>query len=124
MLNFWTAAWNMGLSIVVPALRPLPSLAPLVARLAGMGFDRIVIVDDGSGAAYGEVFSACAEFARVEVLRHAANLGKGAALKTGIRHVLSVCPDAEGVVTADADGQHDPPTSRVWQPGWLNCPAT
>jgi glycosyltransferase involved in cell wall biosynthesis len=76
--------------------------------MAGMGFDRIVIVDDGSGESHREVFSACAEFPGVDVLRHPENLGKGAALKTGIRHVLSVCPGVEGVVTADADGQHDP----------------
>lgn len=98
----------MGVAVIIPALCPSRCLAQLAARLAGMGFQQIVIVDDGSGAAYGEVFSECTEFTGVEVLRHPANLGKGAALKTGIRHVLSSYPDAEGVVTADADGQHEP----------------
>lgn len=98
----------MAIAVIVPAFRPSRSLAQLVARLAGQRFGHIVIVDDGSGAAYREVFSACAEFPGVEVFRHSENLGKGAALKTGIQHVLSGHPDVEGVVTADADGQHEP----------------
>src|SRR5512140_2441877 len=98
----------MPVAVIVPALRPSRSLVRLVARLAGMGFGRLVIVDDGSGAAYDEIFSACAEFPGVEVLRHPENQGKGAALKTGIRHALREYPDLEGVVTADADGQHEP----------------
>ncbi|MEN6601393.1 MAG: glycosyltransferase [Bryobacteraceae bacterium] len=98
----------MALAIVIPAFRPLQTLPQMVARLAEMRFENIVIVDDGSGESYDGAFSACAEIPGVDLLRHPENLGKGAALKTGIRHVLSVCPDIEGVVTADADGQHDP----------------
>jgi glycosyltransferase involved in cell wall biosynthesis len=98
----------MAIAVIVPALRPSRSLVQLVERLAGMRFEYIVLIDDGSGAAYRGVFSACAKFPGVEVLRHAENLGKGAALKTGIRHVLSGRPDVQGVVTADADGQHEP----------------
>jgi putative flippase GtrA len=44
----------------------------------------------------------------VRLLRHAVNLGKGAALKTGFNFALCEFPDCAGVVTADADGQHDP----------------
>jgi putative flippase GtrA len=36
------------------------------------------------------------------------NLGKGAALKTGMNFALVKFPDCPGVVTADADGQHHP----------------
>jgi putative flippase GtrA len=42
----------------------------------------------------------------VHVLRHAVNLGKGRALKTGFNFVLDRFPHLLGVVTADADGQH------------------
>ena len=41
-------------------------------------------------------------------MRHAINLGKGAALKTGINAILCDFPDVSAVVTADADGQHAP----------------
>ena len=40
------------------------------------------------------------------VLSNAVNLGKGAALKHGMNHILVNHPDCIGVVTADADGQH------------------
>lgn len=40
------------------------------------------------------------------MLTNAVNLGKGAALKHGMNHVLVRHPDCIGVVTADADGQH------------------
>jgi putative flippase GtrA len=36
------------------------------------------------------------------------NLGKGAALKTGMNYALVEHPGLTGIVTADADGQHDP----------------
>ena len=49
-----------------------------------------------------------AAFPNVQLLRHAVNLGKGAALKTAFNHVLCTYPELAGVVTADADGQHHP----------------
>jgi glycosyltransferase involved in cell wall biosynthesis len=52
------------------------------------------------------VFHSVAEVAGVRVIRHAANLGKGAALKTGIESALRDCPALLGIVTMDADGQH------------------
>jgi hypothetical protein len=44
--------------------------------------------------------------AGVTVLTNAVNLGKGAALKHGMNHILVQHPDCVGVVTADGDGQH------------------
>ncbi len=96
----------MNTPIVIPALRPGPQLPALVERLAGGGASSILIVDDGSGSDYAGVFDRCAAFSQVRILRHESNLGKGAALKTAIRHVLEIAPT--GIVTADADGQHDP----------------
>ena len=75
----------------------------IVQALAGRSFESIVVVDDGSGPEYAGIFAACA----AALLRHEKNLGKGAALRTGIAHVLAIHPDC-GVVTADADGQHHP----------------
>ena len=40
------------------------------------------------------------------LLTNAVNLGKGAALKHGMNHILVNHPTCIGVVTADADGQH------------------
>ena len=94
----------MGLPTVllIPAYRPGPELPQLVESLVPEAvFRDIVIVDDGSGPEYAKIFAACPTV----ILTHPQNLGKGAALRTGMAHVLSAYPDC-GVVTADADGQH------------------
>jgi glycosyltransferase involved in cell wall biosynthesis len=64
----------------------------------------VVVVDDGSGPESEPVLHTAADLG-CTVLRHAANRGKGAALKTGLTHVAEAFPDHD-VVTADADGQH------------------
>lgn len=53
-------------------------------------------------------FAETAALPGVRLIRHAANRGKGAALKTAFAEILRAFPDAAGVVTADADGQHLP----------------
>lgn len=40
------------------------------------------------------------------LLRHEVNRGKGRAIKTGLAFFLERYPDAEGIITVDADGQH------------------
>ena len=66
------------------------------------------MVDDGSGSESAEIFARAAAFPGVHLLRHASNQGKGAAVKTAFRFAQQQFPDMVGVVTADADGQHDP----------------
>jgi len=96
------------IAIVIPAYKPSAGLIDLVAALSTMAEHPIVVVDDGSGEAYRDIFSRVAAFPQVQLLRHAVNLGKGAALKTAMNHVLCRLPDVAGIVTADADGQHHP----------------
>lgn len=93
------------LAVVIPAYRPSAGLVDLVRALAGR-IGPIVIVDDGSGPDFAATFAAAAASPGVQLLRHAVNLGKGAALKTAFNHVLCTMPDVVGVITADADGQH------------------
>lgn len=95
----------MSFIVLIPAYRPSEALVDVVAALAQGGNIDIIVVDDGSGPEYREYFRRIT-LPRVHVLRHAINLGKGAALKTGFNHALCTFPDACGVVTADADGQH------------------
>ena len=95
------------LAVVIPAYRPSAGLVDLVRALAGR-LGPIVIVDDGSGPEFAETFAAAGAFPGVQLLRHAVNLGKGAALKHAFNHVLCTMPDIAGVITADADGQHHP----------------
>lgn len=93
-------------AVLIPARRLEPALAPLVDALIAAGFGAIVLVDDGSPACDKEQFDSLARLARVHLLRHAVNLGKGRALKTGINYFLTELAGFAGLVTADADGQH------------------
>ena len=93
--------------VLIPAYKPSPGLLELLRALSPSGVP-IVLVDDGSGPEFRETFDQAEQFPCVQLLRHALNLGKGAALKTGINHALCTWPGLAGIVTADADGQHHP----------------
>jgi len=90
-------------AVLIPAYEPDEELVKLTQHLKEAGF-AIVVVDDGSGPDYRAVFDAVSQDA--QVLRHAENRGKGAALKTGMRHIREHMPDVEHFITCDADGQH------------------
>ena len=91
------------LAIAIPAWRPAAGLVDLVRTLSERGAAVILVVDDGSGPEYREVFARAAAFPGVHVLRHAVNRGRGAALQTAINHALCEFPDLAGMVTADPD---------------------
>ncbi len=94
---------------LIPAYNPDGRLLQVVAALAAEGpFARIVVVNDGSDPVAEPIFEELRAIESVTVLEHAVNLGKGAALKTGLNHVCCRYEDVAGIVTADADGQHLP----------------
>jgi glycosyltransferase involved in cell wall biosynthesis len=93
-------------AVLIPARRLEQALSPLVDDLLHAGFGAIILVDDGSPTADIGGFEAIARDVRVHLLHHAVNLGKGRALKTGINYFLASLTGYEGLVTADADGQH------------------
>ncbi|WP_159500845.1 bifunctional glycosyltransferase family 2/GtrA family protein [Microbacterium sp. 18062] len=91
--------------VLVPAYTPSVSLVRLTRELMAADPDvSVVIVDDGSGGSSVAVFAEAVEAGAV-LLRHPANRGKGAALRTGFAYIVAEHP-GEDVVTADADGQH------------------
>ena len=93
--------------IVIPAYEPDERLIGLLESLERSGSTRIVVTDDGSGPLYTPVFIRAGELGCV-VVRHEHNLGKGAAIKTGIEKALREFGPGIGIITADADGQHLP----------------
>jgi len=94
-----------GVVILIPALNPGPTLVDFVRVLTDSGA-HVVVLDDGSDPGCAEIFAALQQLDGVDLLRHVVNLGKGAALKTGLNYIACDYPDGVGVVTADADGQH------------------
>ena len=92
----------MNTTVLIPVYQPTDTLIALTEALSREGF-HILIVDDGSGAAYAPIFSRLEPFA--QILSYSENRGKGYALKHGMRRLLSdgTC---DALITADADGQH------------------
>ena len=95
-------------SVIIPAYKPDQKLLETLTGLREAGFTDLLVVDDGSGPAFAEVFRRAEALPGVTVLRHPVNRGKGAALKTAMAFFDRHRPDQAGVVTADADGQHLP----------------
>ena len=93
-------------SVIIPAYKPDEKLLGVLRDLAEIGFSDILVVDDGSGEQYESVFQQVTQLPQCTLLRHPANRGKGAALKTAFAYFLENRPDHAGVITADADGQH------------------
>lgn len=89
-----------GVWVVVPLFNEAQVISGVVRGLR-TAFDQVVCVDDGSSDDSAEQ----ALQSGAVVLRHALNLGQGAALQTGVAYALRD-PATRCVVTFDADGQH------------------
>lgn len=87
----------MRVAVIIPAYNE----AATVARVAAIArqapsVDRVIVVDDGSTDGTDR---AAASVPGVEVLRHETNLGKGEAMRTGVR----AASDCDIIVFLDAD---------------------
>jgi glycosyltransferase involved in cell wall biosynthesis len=91
---------------LIPSYQPTVLFCELLEEIRQSDPALIVVVDDGSTPACRELFERASRVPGTTVLTNAINLGKGAALKHGMNHILVNHPDCVGVVTADADGQH------------------
>jgi glycosyltransferase involved in cell wall biosynthesis len=95
------AAADDGVWIVIAAYNEARTIRGL-AEAALASCVRVLVVDDGSTDGTAEQLQGLP----LTVLRHAANQGKAAGLRTAFRHALGL--GASCVVTIDGDGQHDP----------------
>ena len=93
----------MKMIALIPAYEPDDRLIALLKQLANTSFDAIV-VDDGSGRKYTEIFEKAQRYATV--LTHDINKGKGVALKTGYEYIKDNYNEKYIIVTMDSDGQH------------------
>jgi glycosyltransferase involved in cell wall biosynthesis len=86
-------------AVIVPAYNEARVVGEVLSGLTH-SFDHVVCVDDGST----DDTSAQARAAGALTVRHAVNLGAGAATQTGIDYALRLPVDY--LATFDADGQH------------------
>ncbi|HHH11304.1 MAG TPA: glycosyltransferase family 2 protein [Sorangium sp.] len=92
----------MRAAVIVPAFEAQSQLETVLAPLCAIWPHRegVLVVNDGSTDDTTKV----AESHGARVMQHKKNLGKGAALRTGLREAARLGFDV--AVTLDADGQH------------------
>ncbi|HTY07758.1 MAG TPA: glycosyltransferase family 2 protein [Candidatus Edwardsbacteria bacterium] len=91
------------IAVVIPAYQAGRTLPALLDGLLSFSDPRdVIVIDDGSDDDTAE----SAARAGVNVIRHARNQGKGAALRHGYAH--AIIGGYGAAVTLDADGQHPP----------------
>lgn len=94
--------------ILIPAYNPDGRLLTLVQQLRSISSYPVIVINDGSRPECLALFHILGAEYDCAIFRHMTNLGKGAALKTGLQQILRRYPDCLGIVTADADGQQTP----------------
>lgn len=99
---------------MLPAYNEAANLRPLLADFhstisgwAEAPATRVVVVDDGSSDDTAET-ARTAPGVNATVIVHDPNQGLGAAMRTGIEHVLAGAADDDWLVTMDADHTHPP----------------
>ncbi len=97
---------RINCAVIIPSLNPIPELPDFVQELLSMGVSEVIVVNDGSDYKYEYIFEALKQISHCTVLTHEVNRGKGRALKTAFSFFLEHFSYMNGVVTADADGQH------------------
>lgn len=91
--------------ILIPAYEPDQHLSALIHAIRGAEPRvPIVVVDDGSGGQYRDVFDGVKALG-CHVVSYGRNRGKGFALKAGFGFIADNLP-GQDVVCADSDGQH------------------
>jgi dolichol-phosphate mannosyltransferase len=103
------------LFVVIPVFEEPLTIEPCVRRAVSAAIPpgwsrRLLLVDDASSRTTADIVDRlAAEFSdSLELLRHARNRGKGAALRTGFDRALALAQDDDVVLTQDGDLEYDP----------------
>ena len=96
----------LAVSVIVPCYNERESVIGTLQRvqesLATFGQTQVIVVDDGSTDGSGDLLDRSAEFFTI-LVRHERNVGKGAAIRTGLKHA-----QGEVVLIQDADSEYWP----------------
>jgi glycosyltransferase involved in cell wall biosynthesis len=90
----------MRIITIIPAYNEDKTIKQVIIGV--QNYSDVVVVDDGSS----DQTSSLGQETGAVVLKHHNNMGKGAAIKTGLKYAVK--KDYDLIVHLDGDGQHDP----------------
>jgi glycosyltransferase involved in cell wall biosynthesis len=94
----------MKITVIIPAYDESKTIREIIRRVQATGLvHEILVVDDGSSDGTREILSELSGQGPVRVITHERNLGKGAAVRTGIQ-----AASGEVIIIQDADLEYDP----------------
>ena len=92
--------------VVIPVFNHDAGFSAVVARIVPLGLPVIAVNDGSAPAASAAIHRLAAANSGIDVVDHPRNMGKGAAVLTGLRAARQA--GYSHAVQIDADGQHDP----------------
>jgi glycosyltransferase involved in cell wall biosynthesis len=95
---------SLKLSVIIPVFNERNTIREIIDRVMDSpAVDEIVIVDDGSTDGTRTILEGFKNNKKIQIIYHKSNIGKGAAVRTGI-HVVQ----GELIIIQDADLEYDP----------------
>src|SRR3989344_4386199 len=94
----------MIISVIIPVFNEAKTAEEAIKRVAAVNIDKEIIdFDDGSPDDYLDILTKLADERRIKFFRHQKNLGKGAAIKSGLKAAIG-----DIIIIQDADLETDP----------------
>jgi len=93
----------MKTAVIVPVYNEGKRAVGTLTQIKKYFKGEIIVVDDGS---VDNTYNELKKVKGIHLLKHLVNLGKGAAMKTGVKMAWKL--GAKAIIFIDADGQHNP----------------